>query len=359
MNLVSLAMQYLGPVILNRIASSLGLGQGLVGKAVAAAIPSILAGLAGRAAQPGGATALGNVLSKLDPGLLGNLGNLIGGTGQQQLVDSGSSALSSLLGGSATGALTNAVAQYAGIDGTKSASLMGMLAPAVLGTLAKQQKDSGLDAAGIANLLAGQKSNIAAALPAGFSDLLKGSGVLDSVAGNLKAAAPQVVPTPSGGGLPRWLLPLLLAAAGLYLISTYGCSHEQVQAPAPVEKPAEAKPAPKAEAPAPAPAGASDLAGLASKAINALSTSLGTIKDEATAKAAVPGLQDTSKQVEALKAAASLLQGDAKKPIASLVAAALPGVTAAVEKAIGIPGVAAIIEPVVKPMIANLTEVAK
>ena len=60
---------------------------------------------------------------------------------------------------------------------------------------------------------------------------------------------------------------------------------------------------------------------------------LGGVKDEATANAAVPGLQDIAKQIDSVKAAA--LFGDAKKSIASLVAAALPGITAAVEKAVG------------------------
>ena len=107
MNLVSMAMQFLGPIVINRIASSLGLNQGVAGKLVAAAIPTILAGLAGKASQPGGATGLGNVLSKIDPSILGNLGNLIGGAQQQQFVDQGTSALSSLLGGNSVNAIEN------------------------------------------------------------------------------------------------------------------------------------------------------------------------------------------------------------------------------------------------------------
>ena len=368
MNLVSLAMQFLGPVILNRIASSLGVNQGLVGKAVTAAIPAILAGLAGRTANPAGANALGNVLSKVDPGILGNLGNLIGGAGQQQLVEGGSNALGALLGGPAQSALTSAIGKFAGLDGSQSSSLVGMMAPVVLGTLAKQQRESGLDAGGIANLLASQKSNIAAAMPAELSSMLQGTGLLDSIAGNLKAAAPAAPAMPAAprGGLPGWLFPLVLGLAGLYLVSSYGCdrSHkeavtEKPAATQPATKAPEAAPAQKSETPAPAPSGSNDLAGLAGKALNALTTSLATIKDEASAKAAVPALQDTSKQIDGLKAAAMLLQGEARKPVSSLIAAALPGITGVVEKAVGIPGVAAIITPVVEPMVKNLTELSK
>lgn len=353
MNLVSLAMQFLGPVVLNRIASSLGLNQGIAGKIVAAAIPTILASLAGKTAQPGGAASLGNVLSKIDPSILGNLGSIIGGAQQQQFVDQGTSALSSLLGGNSVGAIAGALGKFGGIDVSKASALTGMLAPAVLGTLAQQQKASGLDAGGLANLLASQKDNIAAALPAGFSDLLKGTGVLDSVAANLApAAAPKVsLPqAPSGGGFGKWLIPLAAVLAGAYLLSTL--LHH-----GPAEHPAEQKPA--ATAPAAPEAPKADLTGLATKAVGALTGSLGSIKDEQTAKAAVPGLQDAGKQIDALKVAAALLKGDARAPIAAAVSAAMPSVSAAIEKAIGIPGVGAIIKPVVDPIVANLTDLSK
>jgi hypothetical protein len=62
MNLVSTILQFLAPAIINRIAGSLGVGQGLAGKAIAAAIPAILAGLASQASKSGGAAALSNVL---------------------------------------------------------------------------------------------------------------------------------------------------------------------------------------------------------------------------------------------------------------------------------------------------------
>lgn len=358
MNLVSMAMQFLGPVIINRIASSLGINQGIAGKLVAAAIPTIFAGLAGKATQPGGAASLGNVLSKIDPSILGNLGNLIGGAQQQQFVDQGTSALSSLLGGNSVSAITGALGKFGGVDASKTASLTGMLAPAVLGTLAQQQKASGLDAGGLANLLASQKDNIAAALPSGFSDLLKGTGVLDSVAANLApAAAPRVsVPqAPSGGGFGKWLIPLAAVLAGAYLLSTY--MHQEKVEHATSEKPAAAAPAAKVEVPT-VPA-AADLAGQVTKALGGLTGSLDGIKDEASAKAAIPGLQDLAKQIDGFKTAAGLLTGDAKKPVASAVGSALPAILAAVEKALGIPGVGALLKPVLEPIVANLTSMSK
>ncbi len=370
MNLVSTIMQFLAPAIINKIAASLGMNQGLAGKAIAAAIPAILAALAGSASKGGGAAQLANVLSKQDPGLLGNFASMLGGSGQQAMVNSGTSALSSLLGGSSANALAGAVGKFAGIDSGQSGSLLGMLAPVVMGQLAQTQKSSGLDAGGLASLLNGQKDNIAAAMPSGFSNLLAGTGLLDSIAGNLKSGAatatgtatpmPQAV-VDEGSSLSKWLLPLALGVAGLYLLSSYGCDRAPEKAMAP-EKPAVTAPAPAATAPAPAataPAPAADLSGVATKALSGLMASLGTIKDEATAKAAVPGLQDAAKQIDGLKIAAGALSGDARKSIAMLIAAALPGITSSVEKAVGIPGVGAILTPVLGPVVANLEALSK
>ena len=378
MNLVSTIMQFLAPAIINKIAGSLGMGQGIAGKAIAAAIPAILAGLTGSASKSGGAAALAGALSKQDPGLLGNFASMIGGSGQKALADSGMGALSSLLGGSSTNALAGAVGKFAGIDSNQSGSLLGMLAPVVMGQLAQTQKSSGLDANGLMNLLNGQKDNIAQAMPAGFSQLLEGSGVLDSVAGNLKstatrAAAPVAhAAAEEGSSLTKWLVPAALGVLGLYLLNSYGCDRGAEKAMAPATPPAATAPAaPAAKAPeaatapavtapaAPTAAAIPDLGSVTAKALGALTASLGGIKDEATAKAAVPGLQDIAKQIDGVKTAAALLSGDAKKPIASLIAAALPGITASVEKAVGIPGVGALINPVLGPMVANLGALSK
>ena len=56
---------------------------------------------------------------------------------------------SSLLGGRDQNALSDAVAKYAGLGQGKGGSLLGMLAPLVLGTIAQQQGTRSLDAAAL------------------------------------------------------------------------------------------------------------------------------------------------------------------------------------------------------------------
>ena len=133
----------------------------------------------------------------------------IGGPGQQSLVNSGLSALSSLLGGSATSALGGALSKFTGMSQGSSSSLIGMLAPAVLGTLGDQQAEQGLDASGLARLLASQKDNIAAALPPGFGSLLSAAGVPGFAAAGNQASRMAQADT----SFPDWLKWVLGALA--------------------------------------------------------------------------------------------------------------------------------------------------
>ena len=175
MNILSLVMQYFGPVILNKIAGSLGINSTLAQKAIAAAAPAILAGILGRVTQPGGAKALSDIIAKQDPGLLGKLGEMIGTGKQAGVVEQGSGALGSILGSSVLGSLAGALSKQAGLGVGASNTLLGLMAPAVLGTLGREQKTAGMDAAGLANMLIGQKKNIADAIPADFAKLLSHS----------------------------------------------------------------------------------------------------------------------------------------------------------------------------------------
>ena len=74
MNLVSTMMQFLTPMLINKIASSLGMNNAMVTTAIGALLPTILAGLAGKAGTPSGATALSSTLNQQDQNTLGSFG---------------------------------------------------------------------------------------------------------------------------------------------------------------------------------------------------------------------------------------------------------------------------------------------
>jgi hypothetical protein len=96
--------------------------------------------------------------------------------------------LTSLLGAGDQKALVGAIGQFTGIGQGNSGSLLGLLAPVIMSTIAQQQSPRGLDAGSIASLFATQKNNIAAALPADFGKLLSGTDLLNSLGGAARSA---------------------------------------------------------------------------------------------------------------------------------------------------------------------------
>ncbi|HZN30241.1 MAG TPA: DUF937 domain-containing protein, partial [Xanthobacteraceae bacterium] len=188
-NLVSLVTQFLTPDVIARIASTLGLDSTIVQKAISGSIPAILAGLAGVAVKPEGAQQLSGAVAQQSPTVLDNLTSVIGGAGQRAFADGGSSMLSKLLGGGTMNALTGAIGEFAGVSKTATGSLLGMLGPVVLGALGRQQRSAGLDASGLASLLASQKDQIAAAIPSGLANQLGGTGLLGMVDSGMRRSA--------------------------------------------------------------------------------------------------------------------------------------------------------------------------
>jgi hypothetical protein len=186
-NLVSLITQFLTPDLIGRIATALGLDRNMAQSAISAAVPGLLAGFTGAAAKPGGAENLVDAI-KQQSGVLDSFAKTIGSSGQSSLIDTGSRLLTSLLGGQDQSALAGAVAKFSGLTQSAGGSLLGILAPVVMGTIGKHLGARNLDANSLASLLNTQKDQIAQALPSGFSSLLRGTHLLDSVGEVAKTA---------------------------------------------------------------------------------------------------------------------------------------------------------------------------
>lgn len=189
MNIISMITNALTPDLINRIASALGLDRFTTQNAIGAAVPAILAGLAGVASQPGGAQKVADAVNQQSSsGILGSLASMVGGSGQSSLISQGTSLLSSLFGGRDTNALSGAVAKFAGMGQGESNSLLAMLAPAVMGVIGKSFGGRTPDASGITSLFASQKDNIISAMPSGFTSMLSGTGLFDTLKGALGGA---------------------------------------------------------------------------------------------------------------------------------------------------------------------------
>ncbi|OOG71996.1 hypothetical protein B0E45_09620 [Sinorhizobium sp. A49] len=370
-NLVSYIAQMLTPDMIARIASALGLDSSKVQGAVAAAVPAVLAGLTGVASQPGGAQKIADT-AKQQGGSLDNLMGMLAGGDQTSLAQSGSQIISSLFGAKDGSALANAIGGASGIDQRASGSLLATLAPLVMGGLARQSGGD-LSANGIAGLLASQKDNIAAALPAGVRDLLGGTGLLGSL-GSLGAsaqtaaasatqaanqaarsatasaaaagaasqrAAAAAVPSSSRNWL-YWVIAALVLAGLLFYL--FGRPGEQVvpQAATPEQV------TPQAGTPAPSlTVGGIDVGQQVRDGMASLQTTLTGITDAASATAALPKIEDVSTGLDKVTGVAGQLSAEQKAALAALITPMMSTLNGLFDKVLAIPGVSDILKPTI------------
>jgi len=148
-----------GPVgrqAIDLMSNSLGVQRDQTANAVTSAIPILLSALTRNASQPNGAEELNNALAKNHDGsILDNLPSLLGQASHKD----GSGILGHILGGQ-RGRVEEAIGHSAGIDQKKSASLLEMLAPLLMGALGKQKQQSGLGANDLSDLLNGLEGQV-------------------------------------------------------------------------------------------------------------------------------------------------------------------------------------------------------
>jgi hypothetical protein len=346
-NLVSLAQQYLTPDVIAKISSALGADKSAIGKAAMAAVPALLGSFANVASTRAGADKLADAVGQQSAGILDSLASTIGGPGQQSLVNSGIGALSSLLGSSAAPALAGAISKFTGIGQGSSSSLIGMLAPAVLGTLGDQQAEQGLDASGLARLLASQKSNITAALPPGFGDLLRSAGVPGFAAADTQSYRAAQGDT-SFPDWVKWVLgALALAVLAWWLFG---------KRPAEIVEPTKAPPGQVTQN---LTVDGVDLKATLQSTLDGLKATLQGITDAATAKDALPNLEKSTADLDKVRELSGKLPIDGKTALAALVTAARPSIDQLFDKVLAIPGVDAVAKPAIDALRAKLDALSK
>jgi OmpA-OmpF porin, OOP family len=251
MNLLALLKDNLTPEMISKAANLVDEDAGSTATAMSAILPAVLGSVVSKASDADGASGLMSMLSSggHDGGILDNLGGMLGGgAGTDGMLSAGSGILSSLLGDK-VGGIVSLISSFAGIKSGSASSLMSMAAPLVMGIIGKQVSGGNMGASGLMSLLAGQKDHITAAMPSVLGDKLGGllgmgsmlggasslvSGVTDSASKTISSAtnyANDVVEEASGG-LPKWLLPLLIGAAALagLLYFMKGCGKTPVEA---------------------------------------------------------------------------------------------------------------------------------
>jgi len=221
-NIIGLLQNQLNDNLLTKISGLLGENKSGVTAAVGSALPAILLGLMQKGSEPNGAASLTKMLQegKHDGGILDNLGNLLGGgAASKDFISSGKNVFGSLFGDKA-GAIADLIASASGISKNAGSSLLGILAPIVMGFLGKILKtQGGLNPAGLTNLLLGQKDYIKSALPSGLTQLM-GVTNLDSL-GRQTVQAAQAAAAPAKKIWP-WIA--LIVAALVVFFGWRSCS---------------------------------------------------------------------------------------------------------------------------------------
>ena len=385
-NLIGVLEQLLGSnEVLSRIGSLIGLSPERTRSAIGAAVPAILAALVSLVQKPAGRDQLTAAVRNQDPGVLDNLSAMLGSGRQNSLSDSGSSLLTSLLGDSKVGGLSGAIARFAGLNQGSATSLLGALAPVVLGALGREQRAQGLDAQGLAGLLNDQKGSIAQALPAGLASELSSTGLLDGVAdrlgegvsttaraaraeaartasvatsttaGSTGSAAVTGRPRTSGGGSwLRWLLGLLLLALLAWLAWQYLFRDR-------MEEEAVAPTTPPATVGEPAQNLVVDDVNLGQEVTSVFenaTAALSDVTDAASAEAALPKLNEIDANLDRLGGLAGRLPAEGKSALAALINGALPELEALIARVSDIPGVGDIIRPAANGLVQKLKAMA-
>jgi hypothetical protein len=264
--------------------------------------------------------------------------------------------VASLLGARDQSALVSALGQFAGLGQAKSGSLLGMLAPIVMGTVAQQQGPRNLDASSMANLFASQKDNIASALPADFGKLLGGTNLLNALGGTAGTQATRAAGAAAGAvgtasqrasaaasssyNWLYWLIPILaIAALVIYFLA----------------RPAEQVAQQGATTAQNLTVGGVNVSKQITDSIAELRSTLGGVTDVTSAQAALPKLRDVTTQVDQVDGLIGRMTPEQRKLLAGIVSPLMPTLNQLFDKVLAIPGVSEILKPTIDVLKAKIT----
>jgi OmpA-OmpF porin, OOP family len=230
-SLLDLVQETITPDVARKVSGLVGETPAATDSALRRAAPAVLAGVVTNASTTAGAERMSSLVSEGGWGadVLGNLaGRLTGGSGTGTFLSSGARLVSNIFGNKAEG-VADQVASGTGVQRGSASTILSLAAPIVMSVIGKQIAGRGLSAAGLSTMLAGERSSLLGALPAGLSGLL---GMKDTVRpADVRAAGEPIVaeaidrePAMAGAESPlaRWwpmLLVGLAVVAMLFLLT--------------------------------------------------------------------------------------------------------------------------------------------
>lgn len=140
---------------IEKLAASAGVNPEMAKKILAQAGPLLTSKMADNAKKEGGLASLDSALKDHDGSIFGKIDDVV----NPDVDTKGSSILGHILG-SNTGGMIEALAKGNNTDSGSTQKILEMAAPLILGQLGSQKKSGGMDAAGIFDLLQGEKKEV-------------------------------------------------------------------------------------------------------------------------------------------------------------------------------------------------------
>ena len=217
-NLVETVKSYLTPDVVKNASSLVGEPESSTHRALQGAVPAMLGGLVNVSSTQEGASSLAGMIR--DGGFAAALENpaalFSGGSMTSGMMSVGQSLIGKIFGNRAS-SVTEAVASSSGVKSSSVSSLMALLAPLTLGVVGKIAGSQGLNAAGISNLLQGQKRDIASAVPPGLSQVVDIGGG-PRIAPSAPVAMYHEYEEKAASSARKWLPLLLIGLVALGLL---------------------------------------------------------------------------------------------------------------------------------------------
>jgi hypothetical protein len=345
MNLVETILKGLSGGQAAELGSQVGLSPGETQDAIGAAVPALLAALAGKASTTEGAQKLANSLGKLDPDTISNPFGALGNLGA---ASKGQDFLGSLLGGGMLQGLTSSIARFTGLDGSIISKLLGFLAPVIMGYIGKQFAGKAVSPQGLSSFFAEQKSSISRAIPSGLSLAdVPGLGQVTATARQAADATQQ-----AAGSAIKWVVPVLVLAAlalgALYLLGAFNPRQPGPQQHTVLKPPVDPV---NIDLPDVKQMG-EDLTSM----YTSTTQTLAGIKDAATAEAALPKLREVNTKLDAFTTMFNKLPAAARTTITAITGSNFEKLKDSINKVLAIPGVKAKIEPVLTQITDKLSK---
>ncbi len=155
MSMMDMVTQMMGGDTTKQISRQLDQDESKTQAAIATALPMLLGALAKNSSTPDGAGALHRALARHDGSILQQPGSLAIGHHDAE----GTGILGQVFGARKP-VVEQAMAKTSGMDPARTAQLLAMLAPVVMGALGKMQREKGLDAGAVAGMLGREREQL-------------------------------------------------------------------------------------------------------------------------------------------------------------------------------------------------------